>query len=308
MKLSRVQLLLIVLGVGAGCLAAFRPANGPTEFAVPFWQSLLGNTVAEGQCPPATPQLALDLGGPPELREEHSAPAINYSPKSFIGWAKTALQSCGDFNFENAPDYDEFTGRGTSETYNLIARRITGTPLVRDELESRYAGNYARLHSHNYTLRLNPEGVQKLFDALYISPNNPFAGHRAQQVYNASFKAYVRAIVEMTAAALASPDFKTIAQQYAQAAYTNADSAFDGVAFLQTQMPQLSVNFAGRALLPNARAEANTYMYFDRVLGILIRRHLDGSLNTLLGCLNRVIRDYDLETFAQYGDKLVLRP
>jgi len=165
----------------------------------------------------------------------------------------------------------------------------------------------------NWIAQYDAQGLQQLFNRLYPPPGTSISGIPSQQVYNLVFKDYVRGVAHIWSAAVSNAaTFKQMAQRYAAKAFANDSSHFDGFMYSIEHTPTiLGVKWRDIASRRDAAQGGqvmgdNAYRYTDRLVGILLRRQIDGTLPTVLGCLKRVLRDYDPEAYAQYGSQLVL--
>jgi hypothetical protein len=145
---------------------------------------------------------------------------------------------------------------------------------------------------------------------VYVPPDGFVMGVPGKKIYRAAFRDYVRAFADIVACALDHPNpFRVLAQDYARKAYTDTTYAFHGPQFLRRRAPAHFgpeyARFSDAAANPLGTPGLQLYAHSHTVLGIVVRRHLDGSLPKCLELLKHVLRDYDPEAFAQYGPRLV---
>jgi hypothetical protein len=116
-------------------------------------------------------------------------------------------------------------------------------------------------------------GLQAAFRAVYLPPSP-----RTRELYE-PFRGFVAGAAQATACVLSHrAQMERMARQY------RASGAFDASAF-------------------------DCVDPFDAVtVGVILRRHLDGTLPVLLESLRTVLCDYDPETFAELDAQLSLRP
>lgn len=161
----------------------------------------------------------------------------------------------------------------------------------------------------------SPQALQQLFDRLYLPPTASVAGVPARRVYDAVFRDYARGVAQVWAAALANgPALKALAQRYEAEAFAADTVLFDGFNFARDHAPsllgpQLASDIEKHRQLLNQPATTTQasvpLLLADRLVGILLRRQMDGSLPTVLACFKRVLKDYDPEAYAQYGPRLL---
>jgi hypothetical protein len=127
----------------------------------------------------------------------------------------------------------------------------------------------------------DPAAIQAAFDRVYPKPSALLGGVPAQKVYDLLFKDWVEGRAEVLADALGRPGLLADrAQEYRTA---TAAAGFNGPGFAYDL----------------ARKLEGPLKHEERFLGMLLRRQLDGTLPTIVGCLRRVLRDYDPATFRR---------
>lgn len=310
--MPRLSVLLLCVALFAVvAFSAFRPQDSDPALGLQYWQHFFASAEEYQINSPATPQIVLEYTVPRYPGQSRYAPAMTLSPRYFLLATQTAMARTLYPEGDQLPDFNDQTNEQYATRFNLIAQRATGTDLISGTLTSKYKGFYAEYYAHNHTLQINPVGLQKLFDAVYISPQTHVLGCNAQKLYDASFKAYIRTLAEMTASTVSHPNFKPFAQAYHQAAYTDTTLGFDGVEYLAEQTQALMPNEFQRfqAVVPPAEYFGQPQpvnAYYSSLVGILLRRHLDGSLPTLLACLKRVLKDYDPGAYTLYGNRLTI--
>lgn len=135
----------------------------------------------------------------------------------------------------------------------------------------------------------DPAALQAAFDRVYPKPSTLLDGVPAQTVYDVLFKDWVARRAELLADVLGRPG---VLEEGAQAYRTaSAAKGFEGASF--------GYDLAGKLKGPLQNE--------GRFLGMLVRRQLDGTLPTIVGCLKRVLRDYDPATFRRL-DKALKAP
>jgi predicted lipid-binding transport protein (Tim44 family) len=154
------------------------------------------------------------------------------------------------------------------------SKKLFGKPLSRGPLAP------GGLHAYDSA------GLRAAFDALYPAPHERLGGVRAQAVYDAVFKAFMKRQAEEMAALLDRPEILDAkAREYAErASGPDFDGAqYQGALVSELKMPDVSDG---------------------RLLGMMLRRRLDGTLSVVVTLLRTVIKDYDPELFQRLDSRL----
>lgn len=139
-----------------------------------------------------------------------------------------------------------------------------------------------------YMLQFKADALQAAFEKLYKKPTDDFDGFAMQRIYNIGARDYFRNCAQVIADVMKRKSmFISLSLDYKKQALTKKDfygpdagySAFEKL---------LGENYAPRQGLEGCMEGTA-----DRVVGILIRRQLDGTLPTLLVCAKTVLQDYD---------------
>ena len=131
--------------------------------------------------------------------------------------------------------------------------------------------------------------LQAAFDKLYKKPEATFEGVAMQKIYDNALQSEFRAMANVvTEVNKKKAAFLKEAAAYKTKALT--DAKFDGQDFSE----KASERLLGK---DDGTAECIGY-YKSRVVGIMLRRQVDGSLPVLLNCMNTMLKDYDPEFWA----------
>ena len=130
--------------------------------------------------------------------------------------------------------------------------------------------------------------LAKAFDALYVKPSTTHAGFTAQKIYDYLFKQPMRKLAGDLPRILADKAaLAEAAKAYQAAAKTEG---FHAPRYLDKPAAELSGPQGGDDEKPPVSGV---------VLGMVLRRHLDGTLPLVIQKIKQVLRDYDKEAFAQ---------
>jgi hypothetical protein len=146
--------------------------------------------------------------------------------------------------------------------------------------------------------RYDPKAIQVVFDNLYVKPSEGVFGYSAQQFYDVVFKNQVASIAEVLARLLKKPGFI----QSQSAGFLRGFETLD-----EFYSPEYALESIEK-LYGEHRSTFDKSTWWDAwLMGTLLRRHIDGSLPTLLQILRTVLSDYDKKTFKELGPSLRLR-
>jgi hypothetical protein len=239
-----------------------------------------------------------------------SVPGASAQPTQLYAYAKSPAYFTGVIRqmLESSTPSLAYTDSIWKEA-DLTARQMVGKPLVAGYWKMRYDG-YSET-----VAKFSGEGILVVFQRFYQPPSATFGGHTYQHIYNLCLKHYVRGGAHILCELLANKDaFRQVAAEYAQRGLQpNPREPFNAVVFQEEKtrllLPAPLVaewnRFTENLLNPSDDVSRTIYGYPDRLLGMLIRRHLDGSLPQCLEVIKRVLKDYDPEAYAQYGPRLV---
>ncbi len=138
----------------------------------------------------------------------------------------------------------------------------------------------------------NTLALKQAFDKMYLKPTENFEGMALQKLYNTSLKDYMHDVCNVVADVMKKKiQFTKLAAAYKVNASTK--KYFDGISESYS---------ASEKLLGD-----NEYTCIDnrqsRIVGMLLRRQIDGSLPTVLACLKTIIKDYDPEFYTEISTK-----
>ncbi|MCS6820861.1 MAG: hypothetical protein NZ551_03235 [Microscillaceae bacterium] len=138
----------------------------------------------------------------------------------------------------------------------------------------------------------NPQALKIAFDKLYVKPTTQFQKLTYQKIYDISLKDYFRDATMLIAEVLKNkPLFERLAKEYFEKA--QKETNFEGQILTQTYEQKHYANVG-----------QSQCVYFNRILGMMLRRQTDGSLKVMLEALKTILKDYDPETYNRFKDKI----
>ena len=130
--------------------------------------------------------------------------------------------------------------------------------------------------------------LSKAFDVLYVKPSEKRAGFAAQKIYDFLFKEPMRRMADDLPRILADKaKLAEMAKAYQAAAKTEG---FHAPRYLDKPAADLSGPQGGDDEKPPVSGV---------VLGMVLRRHLDGTLPLVVQKIKQVLKDYDKEAYAK---------
>jgi hypothetical protein len=304
-----------------------RPAGAACAAAAALWLAL----AALAPAPPLDANkafetflnLAVDLLGPSdaptlevsvwdaEARRTVPAqlPTFTASPNNLFGLGLEAV--CAQ-----QPYYYQEAGARGSKPYEAEDRALKA--LVGQGLVARWRPfpTGARGGQRSQAAQFSPLGLRAFWAALYRGPARfNLQGRPAQRFYDILLKHYVRGLAQISADVLANPAaFRAACAEYERLAFDEQAPDFEGVEFVaqhyerilpaatRQRYDQLAEAFYAQA--PSPLRPGAAHAYAETWCGVLMRRHIDGTLPTLLELMRTLLQDYDPEAHAQYAPRL----
>ncbi len=171
-------------------------------------------------------------------------------------------------------------------------KNLFGEDILKDQITIPYGDRDAMNHLPVFRF-FNGKAFSAAFKILYKKPDNKFEGMVLQKIYNATLKDYDRDAGNAISHILSNKKlFKQIADEYL--AKAKSDTSFNGVSY---------INKAADTLIGKTLYKQLTCMdASNRLLGIMLRRQIDGTLPVLLTNFKTVLKDYDPEFYAIIRD------
>ena len=140
------------------------------------------------------------------------------------------------------------------------------------------------------------DALKTAFDKLYKKPGDDFDGFAMQKIYDIAAKTYFRSCAYVIAKVMdKKAQFVKFAQEYKTAATTNKN--FYG--------PKASSDIADKLLGKDYSPDKDCMEYgADRIVGMMLRRQIDGTLPTLISCVKIMLQDYDPDFFDSIKSRL----
>lgn len=181
-------------------------------------------------------------------------------------------------------DMDKY--EGYTATYKANFKSAFGKDLMIPALKMKAVNNFKKPEMFN---QFSGAGLKAAFDKLYKKPEATFEGVAMQSIYNSAlrdeFRAMAKVVMDVNKKKAA---FVKEAAAYKTQALTNAK--FDGQTFSEDATERLLGKDDGTTTCIG--------WYKGRVVGMMLRRQIDGSLPILITCMNTVLKDYDPDFFA----------
>lgn len=128
------------------------------------------------------------------------------------------------------------------------------------------------------------KAILSAFNSVYNKPTEKFNGISLQKIYDVAMKDFMRESAVIVGKVMAKKiEFVKLSNDYLAAA--KRDSSFDGVTF--------SDNATDKLLGKDTKDIPCIGGYNGRIVSMMLRRQIDGTLPTVLGCLKTIIKDYD---------------
>jgi hypothetical protein len=138
----------------------------------------------------------------------------------------------------------------------------------------------------------NAIALKQAFDKMYLKPTESVDGFALQKLYDISMKAYLQDCCNVIADVMNKKAlFLKLAANYKLNATTK--KYFNGV----------NESFAASDKLLADKEYQCIDNRHSRIVGMLLRRQIDGSLPTALNCLKTIVNDYDPSFYSQISSK-----
>ncbi len=146
-----------------------------------------------------------------------------------------------------------------------------------------------------YMNQFKADALKTAFDQLYKKPTENFDGYTLQRIYDIAAKEYFRSCATVIADVMKKKkQFIQLAIDYKKQVMTN--KTFYG--------PNASVKAEEKLLGENYSPNIDCMDFgADRIIGIMMRRQIDGTLPTLLTCVKTILKDYDPEFYTTIQSK-----
>lgn len=145
--------------------------------------------------------------------------------------------------------------------------------------------------------------LQEAFNKTYVKPNTNLDGFVMQKVYDISIKEFARVCTKVMIDVLQN---KTkFNQQVTAYKSLKQKHYYSGINFCYEASGKiLGEDYVEKKLTPK-EASCITEKS-SRIVGMMMRRQIDGSLPAILTCIKTVLKDYDPTFYEQVKNKLVL--
>jgi len=148
-----------------------------------------------------------------------------------------------------------------------------------------------------YLKQFKADALKKAFDKLYKKPTEDFDGFAMQQIYDVTVKEYFRSCARVIADIMKKkPTFILLAADFKKKAVTNKDFYGPDAAY------DIQKNILGDDYTPGQGMDS-CMDGVDKLIGMMVRRQIDGTLPTLLSCTKTMLKDYDPEFYATIQSK-----
>lgn len=145
--------------------------------------------------------------------------------------------------------------------------------------------------------------LQEAFNKTYIKPTTNIDGFIMQKVYDISVKEFARVCTKVMIDVLQNKSkfnqqviaYKSLKQQHYYSGINFCYEAGDKI---------LGEDYIAKKLTPK-EASCITEKS-SRIVGMMMRRQIDGSLPVILNCIKTVLKDYDPSYYNEVKNKLVL--
>lgn len=298
-------LVLALVGGALATAATFAPPLDRTKAMETFL-----NVVVDFQGANDTPTLTASVWNTEEERTELvQLPPLTSNPNTVFGQVLESICAQQPYYYQQAGTH----GLKPYQAENDAVTALAGQALV---AKWRPFPIGARGGRHNQAAQFSRQGIRAVFTALYRPPSGwTFQTVAAQQYYDVLFKQYIRGLAQVAADVLANPTaFRSACSEYERLAYSEQAADFEGLDFIAEHFrrivpeaqrdgyDEVATNFYAGAINPRNPGAAQAYA--EMWCGTLMRRHIDGTLPTVLELIRTVLKDYDPEGFALYGAKL----
>jgi hypothetical protein len=152
---------------------------------------------------------------------------------------------------------------------------LTGVPIIKKKIvkDDRVLNQYSAA------------GLKAAFEKLYVPPSTELGGVRAQTIYDTLFKTFVRKEANAMALLLERRDFIARKSKTFVAHSLESDVATE-------EQYKLAQELGG----PLGEE--------PRLIGMVLRRHADGTLPQVITMLRTILKDFDRETFNKLDARL----
>lgn len=184
----------------------------------------------------------------------------------------------------------------SSFSYNASVRgefkNLFGEDILKDQITLPVGKNGDSQHPPVFRF-FNGKAFSAAFKILYKKPGDEFQGLVLQKIYDATLKDYDRDAGNAISHILSDKKlFKQLADDYLAKAKT--DTSFDGVSFTNKAADTL----IGKAVYSQLKCMDAS----NRLVGIMLRREIDGTLPILLANFKAILKDYDPEYYTKVKD------
>lgn len=190
--------------------------------------------------------------------------------------------------------------KDTSSEYSKIDFDKSFKLIYKKSIRKPAFTKYYRFNDASY----NGDAILTAFNETYIKPTESIDGILMGRVYNIALKEYARCCASVMIDVLKN---KTAFIQQANLYKTKAIAGKlgDGISFCSKASDViLGKKYYDEIMLPNTKKCIG--YYYDRIVGMMMRRQIDGSLPAIMKCITTVLKDYDPEYYETVKTKLVL--
>jgi hypothetical protein len=232
-------------------------------------------------------------GGPPALGASRMGPCWG-----LVSHAANALLYGARFRVDHRARLLSFEGASAD-----VLAEAQDRDANLDGFRDLFPGVLPKTFVPGQLIRYDAKALDSLFKRLYVRPDATVAGLSARRIYDGVFAAWIRSVVKDLVAVLetlAADQLDALARRYERAA---GEEGFHGPAWLADQAER--VGLAPPQAAPEDEAfSTDPATRRTTVMGVVLRRRIDGTLPVLLEGLKTVLRDYDPDTFASSGTRL----
>ncbi len=174
--------------------------------------------------------------------------------------------------------------------FNSVVKKLIGIPLVLNR--TRYDDDY------NFLNQYNPVAIDRLFKMFYVNPNDEIFNMKAKKLYQTFLQKASRPFFVTLLKNLKSYDEMTIlAKRYEE--FLKSGEPGQRALYLTITKQNSPEKFEKEYKKQESdEYKYPGYNYFTisepiTAQGLLIRRHRDNTLKTLLSCISTFLNDYD---------------
>lgn len=215
-----------------------------------------------------------------------------------IFWDALSKESKVDFTYTEACKTSDGYTNADCSAYSVMTPTKGDIVYLNDAFEKVYKIKlFEKIYNkdfdkRNYLIMYKSDAIEKAFDSIYLKPDNKYNGISLQKYYDLIFKDWIRKRVMLAHEMVSnSKEFQSNSKLYLQEFSNNPN--FNGRYFtMKIAKPYIQ------------KAPYDTVFSADRFAGMLYRRQIDGSLPTVLKCLDTITKDYDPDFHKKYNFKL----